>query len=215
MAHLSEDEILLVAFGDQPSPPHLADCRSCAASLHSARELMKLGQQTASVRDLPKPPEHVWQAIAAQATAVPQVRRRWSWTRPRLVVAAAATVLAAVAAAGIWRGFAPDVTASTTLAAVKQNAPAASGSAKVIGQERLQLKVQGLPKVDGYFEVWLIDPGSLEMVSIGVLGSAPDATFTLPGNINLTKYRLVDVSAERYDNNAAHSGNSLLRGVLS
>jgi hypothetical protein len=33
--------------------------------------------------------------------------------------------------------------------------------------------------------------------------------------VDLNKYRLVDVSVEQFDNQPAHSGNSLLRGVLT
>jgi len=36
----------------------------------------------------------------------------------------------------------------------------------------------------------------------------------LPSTVDLKDYRLVDVSAELYDGNAAHSGHSLLRGSL-
>ena len=37
----------------------------------------------------------------------------------------------------------------------------------------------------------------------------------LPPGADLNRYRLVDVSAEPHDGDAAHSGKSLLRGTLT
>jgi hypothetical protein len=37
----------------------------------------------------------------------------------------------------------------------------------------------------------------------------------IPPGTDLNLYRLVDVSDEPHDGNAAHSGHSLLRGVLT
>jgi hypothetical protein len=47
------------------------------------------------------------------------------------------------------------------------------------------------------------------------LSGAKDAVLPLPPGVDLNRYRLVDVSAEAYDGNAAHSGKSLLRGTLT
>nr|WP_232624706.1 hypothetical protein [Micromonospora sagamiensis] len=48
-----------------------------------------------------------------------------------------------------------------------------------------------------------------------MLGEGTDALLPLPPDVDLDRYSVVDVSAERYDNNTAHSGDSLLRGSLT
>jgi hypothetical protein len=63
--------------------------------------------------------------------------------------------------------------------------------------------------------VWLIDPDSMEMTAVGQLGDSGDVLLPLASTTDLRKYRTVDVSAEQYDNNQAHSGESLLRGQLT
>ncbi|WP_431728948.1 anti-sigma factor [Verrucosispora sp. TAA-831] len=75
--------------------------------------------------------------------------------------------------------------------------------------------VANLPAVPGYYEVWLINPNTMEMFSIGVLGTGSEVLLPLPPNVDLGKYSVVDVSAERFDNDTAHSGDSLLRGSLT
>lgn len=80
---------------------------------------------------------------------------------------------------------------------------------------RLHLHVTNLPDVVGYYEVWLINPRDMEMFSVGVLGDEQDELLPLPPNVDRQAYSVVDVSAEAYDNNTAHSGTSLLRGTLT
>lgn len=65
--------------------------------------------------------------------------------------------------------------------------------------------------MSGYYEVWLINPQNMEMFSVGVLGGGSDVLLPLPPNVDLGQYSVVDVSAEQFDNNTAHSGDSLLR----
>ena len=65
----------------------------------------------------------------------------------------------------------------------------------------------------GYREVWLISPDLKKLISIGVL-SGTKGRFTLPADVNLKDYPIVDVSEEPLDGNPAHSGNSIVRGTL-
>ncbi|MGN9803884.1 anti-sigma factor [Micromonospora sp. L32] len=92
----------------------------------------------------------------------------------------------------------------------------ANGDARIFTDGRLHLHAANLPDVPGYYEVWLINPTSMEMFSIGVLRDpSGDALLPLPPNVDLQAYSVVDVSAEQYDNEPAHSGDSLLRGTLT
>jgi hypothetical protein len=110
------------------------------------------------------------------------------------------------------------VIARADLSALPLAPSGATGEARVLcdGPNRqLHLHVTGLPLQPGFYEVWLIDPDSMEMTAVGVLGDGGDVLLPLASTTDLRKYRLVDISAEQYDNNQAHSGESLLRGQLT
>jgi hypothetical protein len=110
------------------------------------------------------------------------------------------------------------VVARADLSALPLAPPGATGEARVLcdgPERRLHLHVTGLPLRPGYYEVWLIDPDTMEMTAIGQLGDGNDVLLPLTSTTDLRKYRLVDVSAEQYDNNQAHSGESMLRGQLT
>ncbi|WFE96747.1 anti-sigma factor [Micromonospora sp. WMMD987] len=147
--------------------------------------------------------------------------RRWPRWATTVVTATAAAVIAmlgTVAVLGDRDGPAPrqTVLASAPLAAYGSTPKDANGAARVFADGRLHLHVANLPDVSGYYEVWLINPTTMEMFSVGVLrGSSGDALLPLPPNVDLQAYSVVDVSAEEYDNRPAHSGDSLLRGTLT
>jgi hypothetical protein len=91
----------------------------------------------------------------------------------------------------------------------------ASGSARVeqdaTGARRLLIDVSAPGK--GFSEVWLIDPDTSGLVSLGLLSGAT-GSFALPEDIDLTRYSVVDISREPNDGDPAHSGNSIVRGPL-
>jgi hypothetical protein len=229
--HLEQDDLMLVAFGEQPAndagAAHLASCAHCQGEVQALTRLVAVGRQTEQVRDLPAPPPHVWEAIAAQTGTVsppparPPARpivQKAPWLKAALVGALAAVV----AAVGTWVILRPEppvppaVVASAQLAAFGNTPAQAKGSAQVLSGGRLAVDAANLPSAGtGYYEVWLIDPDTSQMFSVGVLGADSRATLPLPTNVDLTRYRLVDVSAEQYDNQPTHSGNSLLRGTLT
>jgi hypothetical protein len=136
------------------------------------------------------------------------------------VTAAAAAAVVAVAAtlAIVWSGVgrSPDeIVASAALAAFGETPPSAHGEADVLADGQMRLEVRDLPPVSGYYQVWLIDPKTMEMFPLGVVDNGSDAQLPLPSDVDLARYSVVDVSAERFDNNPAHSGDSLLRGELT
>ena len=94
--------------------------------------------------------------------------------------------------------------------------PAATGNARVLSGDEMTVSVRNLPLTTGYYEVWLIDPENLtKMIAVGNLAGSAAVVLPLPPGADLNRYRLVDISAEAYDGNAAHSGKSLLRGTLT
>ncbi|GAA3351978.1 hypothetical protein GCM10020358_84000 [Amorphoplanes nipponensis] len=231
MQHLDPDRLVLFALSeeapDTDESVHLAECPGCRTEIDELRHVAELGSETQGLRALPPPPERVWAGIEAAVTApvrrLPQRRER-RWTLP--VLAAAAAAVLAIAGTVTVQRFTdrpapPAVTAKASLARLGGAPVAAGGAAEVIGGNRLRLDVRNLPLTTGYYEVWLIDPDdTTRMMAMGNLSSAAlsgaaDVVLPLPPGADLNRYRLVDVSAEAYDGDAAHSGKSLLRGTLT
>jgi hypothetical protein len=233
--HLDPDRLVLLALSegtaDTDEAVHLAGCPGCRAELDDLQHVAELGAETQDLRELPRPPERVWQGIAAAVRSeetrkpvivrrpAPDTRRRRRWAAP-LVAALAAAVLAIAGTATVMRltgrPAAPDVTARASLAPLYAAPPTAGGTARVLSGDELRVDVRNLPLTTGYYEVWLIDPeNTTRMMAVGNLPNAPDVTLPLPPGADLNRYRLVDISAEAYDGNAAHSGKSLLRGTLT
>jgi hypothetical protein len=148
--------------------------------------------------------------------------RRWALTAAAAVVALAVGVTGTLAATRDRSQQVVQqcgtVVARADLSALPLAPSGAAGEARVLcdgPDRRLHLHVAGLPLQPGYYEVWLIDPDTMEMTAIGQLGDGGDVLLPLASTTDLRKYRLVDISAEQYDNNQAHSGESLLRGQLT
>lgn len=105
----------------------------------------------------------------------------------------------------------PVVLASAPLARLDAADPGVTPGCSRGGQPHLH--VVNLPDVPGYYEVWLVNPDTMRMFSVGTLGDSSGALLPLPPKVDLQAYSVVDVSAEQFDN--AHSGDSLLRGTLT
>ena len=86
--------------------------------------------------------------------------------------------------------------------------------------DKMQLAVQAkLPPRTGEkeaYEVWLYNSKD-DAVSIGAQRTDAQGNFQGAGDIKVdyTKYKYVDVSAEKIDRNPAHSGTSVLRGAIA
>jgi anti-sigma-K factor RskA len=151
---------------------------------------------------------------------VADVRARRRGRRRRVAtwsVAVGAAAAAAAIAVVVWPREAdtPErIVASAELAAFGSTQRSAHGDAEVLAGGQLRLHVADLPANQGYYQVWLIDPDTKQMFPLGVLGESAEAQLPLPPDVNLSRYSVVDVSAELFDNNPAHSGDSLLRGRL-
>jgi anti-sigma-K factor RskA len=229
VSHLEHDRLVLLALGDeavdQREAEHVTDCPSCRVQLEDLRVVATLSGETQEVRDLPPAPERVWRAIEAAVAPAehgvePRRRRRRSWRTVALVLAAAVVAVAATigVSAFLDRGSSPAVAARARLDRLALAPAGAHGDAEILdtgGQPRLRLHVSGMPLQPGFFEVWLLDPDSGGMIALGAMGTGADALLPLPPRVDLRVYRMIDVSAEDYDGNPAHSGRSMLRGSLT
>lgn len=95
-----------------------------------------------------------------------------------------------------------------SLAAPPRVEESADGRRSVV----VDLEAQTSPTT-GLREVWLLKADASGLVSTGFLEGA-SGRFTIPANVDLSQYSLVDVSAEPADGDPAHSGDSIVRGQL-
>ena len=237
MSHLEPDRLVLQALGEDPrdgETGHLDGCETCRTEIAELWTVAGIGRETQEVRDLPAPPEHVWHMINADVGTAEtplgrELRRRRgpTWRTTALIAAAAALLAVVFTLFVVRREPAPEV--ACTGAAVRltplPGAPSGTSATACLvtesGERKLRISASGLPApADGFYEVWLIDPSSLQtpqsvrMATVGTLGVTSSEDFTLPPTVDLKRYRVVDISAEPDDGNAAHSGHSLLRGEL-
>ncbi|SBT52913.1 anti-sigma factor [Micromonospora auratinigra] len=203
---------------DLPAPPeHL--WQGILAEVRAAEELPSLTDRRG-----PRPPADPTAPTGTAAAPLGSRRSRNRWPRwaTTAVTATAAAALGVIGTLTVLRPAAeppqpqPAILASANLAAYGSTPKDASGAARVLGDNQLHLHVANLPAVPGYYEVWLIDPRTMKMFSIGTLSkSSGDELLPMPRNVDMRKYSVVDISAEQYDNNTRHSGDSLLRGTLT
>ena len=64
-----------------------------------------------------------------------------------------------------------------------------------------------------YYEVWLLEPDVSGLVPLGTT-QAGTTVFEIPAGLDLDQFPVVDVSVEPLDGDPAHSGDSVVRGVL-
>lgn len=240
MRHVDPEDLALVALGepvDAATREHLDACPECAAAVASFADVVGVAREIGPDDVLVAPPERVWAAIseelalggpatgtgtraggtaasAPSAQVVPLRRRGLPW----LAAAAAAGVVVGSVGTGLLLNR-PEPAPTTLAQAALDPLPGwdASGDAQVIeradGTVELVVTLDG-PAADGDFrEVWLIDREVTRLVSLGVLEGAT-GTFTVPAGLDLSDFAVVDVSAEPFDGNPAHSGDSIIRGVL-
>ncbi len=77
----------------------------------------------------------------------------------------------------------------------------------------ISVDLSGLPTTDGFHEVWLLDPDTGALVSLGPVRT--DGEYEVPPTIDLVELPVLDVSVEPHDGDPAHSGDSLLRGEVT
>ncbi|MEU4690699.1 anti-sigma factor [Actinoplanes sp. NPDC023714] len=223
---------------------HLAECAACHDEVEALRHVAGLGAEAGDLRDLPPPPEHLWQSIEAgiredavttglerktgreRKTDLERKRehREKRRSRPRWLVPALAAAAAAIAAVAgtitverlTERQPAAEVTARATLEPLATVPPSAGGDVRVLADQQVLIDVRNLPLTSGFHEVWLLDPDDpAKMVALGSLAAdGTEAALPLPAGTDLNRFRLVDVSDEPHDGDATHSGRSLLRGTL-
>jgi hypothetical protein len=235
--HVDPEQLTLLALGETPVggadadvADHLRGCRACRAEIDALRRTVELAREGAEQGDTVRPPEQVWDRVAAEVGLPPAprppgpfpppapARRRWVRPVAALVAAAAIGVAGTLGTLRPWQSDPAPVTASeATLGAVAGGPRGVSGRAVVVrgpSGPQLEVTTSGLPLQPGYYEVWVFD-GATKMVALGALGPDSSAALPLPPTLDLRTYHVVDISAEPYDGDQTHSQDSVLRGTLT
>lgn len=236
MSHLDPDVLALLAVGEPVASvadrEHLAACDACTRELSSLTRTVAVARSAELVAELETPPERVWARIREDVglsddrpespTETPVVAqtptrsRRTAWARALFALAAGVAVVAGIV--GTWALLRPSPTvevASATLEAFPDHA-GAIGEAVVeddAGAQRVRVTLEASTAPATYREVWLITADASEIVSLGVLDGS-EGEFTVPDDVDLHRYVLVDVSQEPEDGDPTHSGDSIVRGEL-
>ncbi|MDQ0756247.1 anti-sigma factor [Arthrobacter sp. B3I4] len=112
-------------------------------------------------------------------------------------------------------GPTPAVVARAALAPLAGHSSSGSALVEKLPDGSRQVVVSLPPeKLSGFREVWMGSSDLSKMVSLGVLGQAPQA-FVVPAGLDLAEYPVLDVSNEPYDGDPAHSAESIARGKLA
>lgn len=227
MSHLDPDRLAMIAMGEEATPQetaHTEDCADCALELAEYEHTVSIGRSTASLGELEAPPERVWEGILSDVRAAKEQERadaapRRSSVLTRTLVALAASIALVVGIAGVWnvtRSAQVVELASATLDAFPDHV-GSEGQATVVessdGTLEVRVELDADAAESGYREVWLIRSDASALVSLGVLDGA-DGVFPVPGDIDIHDFVLVDISQEDDDGDAAHSGDSIVRGEL-
>jgi hypothetical protein len=226
---------------DAADVEHLLGCQRCSDDVRGLRRTVVAARGPRADVAVEPPPE-VWQAVvaelglvtgtasAAHEAALPPVgpaqqERPARGRAARLLAVAAGAVVLALAAGATGAALAgrdddrpaPEI-AQARLQPFSAGAEAA-GTARLVGDPAarlLEVQLSGLDRGDGYYEVWLIDPATTAMVSLGVLPpTTAAATLRVPEGLDVATYSLVDVSQEPLDGVPTHSGTSVARGELA
>ena len=244
MPHIDPERLALFALGEPGATPdeseHLADCAVCVDELAALRHAAVAGRASFDVGQLEAPPEAVWERIAAElslgstaakgeaaeetsATAAAPAEDASAQPKRaalRIWALAASFVLLAGIGLGVWaltQRVSLTEVAEATLAAFPDH-PDAEGTAIVEersdGSLELRLRLSADAAPETVREVWLITADASALVSLGLI-EGREQTFTIPADVDLRDYVLVDVSQEPVDGNPDHSGDSIVRGELS
>lgn len=184
---------------------NVASSAALRSALRTAPELFELDADAAV-------PE-----IVAPVVSAPPRRRRdrhaWRWAAG---AAAAAVLIVGAFFAGSQLTQPKTQQAQAPLKVVT---PGFTGGGKVVmrtrdGKTNMLVNAQGLQQLpaDKFYEVWLFDPATGKMLSVGLLGPDGKSTFALPQSL-LAQYQVVDISLQENNGNPAHSKDSVLRAT--
>ncbi len=154
-----------------------------------------------------------------------RARRTRRWFSPTssnvLAIAAATLLMVGVVAAVVARNDAPPVEfANATMTDTDLPVPTTeTAQARLVCIDdtcSVEVDLTGLPDAgaDADLELWVINSDVSDMHTLGFITEA-SGSFELPPGVTADEFPIVDISIEPRDGEAAHSGQSVLRGVFT
>lgn len=230
MSHVDPDRIALIALGESALPSDREHLRNCVACQGELDELTAIAASARSITpaDRPvSPPAQVWDRIEAElgletpVVEVPVQSKSRGANRGMFALAASVGVL--VGGLGTYIAVSTDssdsratIVAQASLDPLRDvTEPAQASVQQINGDQVLNVQASGLPATDGFYEVWLLAPDAVNMISVGMLDASEGGQFPLPAGIDLAAFPIVDISLEHFDGVATHSADSILRGKLT
>ena len=230
MSHVDPDIIALIALGESALPSDLEHVRICVQCQGELDELTAIASSARSITpaDRPvSPPAQVWDRIEAElgletpVAEVPVHSKARGANRGMFALAASVGVL--VGGLGTYIAVSTDssdsratIVAQASLDPLRDvTEPAQASVQQINGDQVLNVQASGLPATDGFYEVWLLAPDAVNMISVGMLDTSEGGQFPLPAGIDLAAFPIVDISLEHFDGVATHSADSILRGKLT
>ena len=190
-----------------PDPEH---ARLRALAQQGTEELAELSRSRA---------DQIWANVRDEALADDRASTTTTpWTSrwaPLALAAAIALVVGVAVGAGL---DGPGDEAGATLATVQlapltDDVPPHTAELREDAEGRtVVVELDDLPSTDGFHEVWLLDPTTGALVSLGPVRA--DDTYAVPDGVDLVDLSVLDVSVEPHDGDPGHSGASVLRGEV-
>jgi anti-sigma-K factor RskA len=143
-----------------------------------------------------------------------------------LAAAAAAVLVIAATIAVVGGGTADEVVSAAALtfdpAAFDPRGADATADAHLVdrdGAYAIRLTGTSFPQLaDDDLELWLIEPDAegnpVDVAPVALVDPDGDGTYDVPPDLDPNTHFVVDISIEPRDGDAAHSGQSILRGAL-
>jgi anti-sigma-K factor RskA len=223
-AHPSEEDLALLALGESlpQVDEHVGSCPLCEHELVALESTVNAARG-ADLAALPPPPPSVWVRVseelglaeepAGRGAAVAALPARGRWRRRALAAGGALTAAAAgIALVTTLGGTEPAGGAATLEALGDVEARGTVQLARASDPPSLLVDTEGLPPPDGVYEVWLLDLDNDRIVTLGTLDETGRGWLSVPDDVVLEEFPVVDVSIEPDDGDPTHSGNSVLRG---
>lgn len=219
MNHLHPDQLAALALdpdlGGPDDAEHLDACARCRRELAVLREVSARARAAHPEEPAPAPPESVWDDVVRELSASGELRlttaaaeRSWApWA-----VAAALLIVALIAATLLLPVNATAVVAQADLEPLARVPEAHAVLTADDGERVLTVDAPDLPRINGYYELWLLSQDGERLVSLGPVDGP--RRYDIPPTIDTTVYSVVDISREPPDGDPSHSTDSVLRGAL-